>query len=119
MTRAQAHLVTSPPPQTCPTVRPEYKDPPPKRTVPTSQLEAVRNIETQYIKARKVSLSCIRNVIKEGFGGYVVQFSGTSRMSWGLVARAADRGSSGLENNGTVNCVVKGRNSAVTQHETL
>nr|7SOM_p Chain p, FAP70 [Chlamydomonas reinhardtii]7SOM_q Chain q, FAP70 [Chlamydomonas reinhardtii]7SOM_r Chain r, FAP70 [Chlamydomonas reinhardtii] len=37
------------------TVRPEYKDPPPKRTVPTSQLEAVRNIETQYIKARKAA----------------------------------------------------------------
>ncbi|GIL66804.1 hypothetical protein Vafri_20306, partial [Volvox africanus] len=36
-------------------VRPDYNDPPPKKTVPTATLLAQRNIETHFIKTRKAA----------------------------------------------------------------
>ncbi|GLC47335.1 hypothetical protein PLESTM_002061300 [Pleodorina starrii] len=38
-------------------VRPDYDDPPPKRTVPTPKLEALRGLETHFIKTRKAAES--------------------------------------------------------------
>ncbi|KAG2495478.1 hypothetical protein HYH03_006423 [Edaphochlamys debaryana] len=37
------------------TVRSEYVDPPPKKKVPIEQLQQARNLETHYIKSKKIA----------------------------------------------------------------